>query len=76
MKQQSRHFSADEKADMSQVCFSLSVFSFLPVDSLHSSRLGSMGTIYCRLLRLTIGVATMVNNTMMTIAGTQYRLSI
>jgi hypothetical protein len=31
-----------EKAGMSQECFSLSVFSFLTVDSLHSSRSASV----------------------------------
>jgi len=34
-----------EKAGMSQVCFSLSVFSFLPVDSLHSSRTASVAIL-------------------------------
>jgi hypothetical protein len=34
--------SFHEKAGMSQVCFSLSVFSFLPVDSFRSSRAASV----------------------------------
>src|SRR5258706_10123224 len=34
-----------EKAGMSQVCFSLSVFSFLPVDSWHSSRAASVAIL-------------------------------
>src|SRR6267143_4644302 len=34
-----------EKAGMSQECFSLSVFSFLPVDSLHSSRAASVAIL-------------------------------
>src|SRR5712664_3997927 len=37
--------SFHEKAGMSQVCFSLSVFSFLPVDSLHSSRTASVAIL-------------------------------
>jgi hypothetical protein len=35
---------------MSQVCFSLSVFSFLPVDSLHSSRAASVAILPSALL--------------------------
>jgi hypothetical protein len=34
-----------EKAGMSHECFSLSVFSFLPVDSLHSSRAASVAIL-------------------------------
>jgi hypothetical protein len=34
-----------EKAGMSQECFSLSVFSFLTVDSLHSSRSASVAIL-------------------------------
>jgi hypothetical protein len=39
-----------EKAGMSQVCFSLSVFSFLPVDSLHSSQAASVAILPSALL--------------------------
>ena len=35
---------------MSQVCFSLSVFSFLPVDSLHSSQAASVAILPSALL--------------------------
>jgi len=46
-----------EKAGMSQECFSLSVFSFLPVDSLHSSRAASVAILPSALLveRLSLG---------------------
>jgi hypothetical protein len=37
--------SFHEKAGMSQVCFSLSVCSFLPVDSLHSSLVASVAIL-------------------------------
>src|ERR1700675_1029428 len=39
-----------EKAGMSQVCFSPSVFSFLPVDSLHSSQAASVAILPSALL--------------------------
>ena len=42
--------SFHEKAGMSQECFSLSVFSFLPVDSLHSSRAASVAILPSALL--------------------------
>jgi hypothetical protein len=35
---------------MSQECFSLSIFSFLPVDSLHSSRAASVAILPSALL--------------------------
>jgi hypothetical protein len=49
--------SFHEKAGMSQVCFSLSVFSFLPVDSLHSSQAASVAILPSALLgeRLSLG---------------------
>ena len=42
--------SFHEKAGMSQVCFSLSVFSFLPVDSLHSSQAAPVAILPSALL--------------------------
>jgi hypothetical protein len=39
-----------EKAGMSQECFSLSVFSFFPVDSLHSSQAASVAILPSALL--------------------------
>jgi hypothetical protein len=42
--------SFHEKAGMSQVCFGLSVFSFLPVDSLHSSHAASVAILPSALL--------------------------
>ena len=42
--------SFHELAGMSQVCFSFSVCSFLPVDSLHSSRAASVAILPSALL--------------------------
>ena len=42
--------SFHEKAGMSQECFSLFIFSFLPVDSLHSSRAASVAILPSALL--------------------------
>jgi hypothetical protein len=42
--------SFHEKAGMSQECFSLSVFSFLPVDSFRSSRAASVAILPSALL--------------------------